>query len=375
VREAVADIVAREREVGIDEISDGELGKVGFSNYVLQRMSGFAGVVLRITGAGICGTDATLFRLGPDVVPAGTPAAWPVVLGHEFAGEVVEVGAAVEGLKAGDLVACGAGVACGRCRACLAGRTNLCERYATAGVHRDGGLAEFCVVPAAICEPAAPYGVAGDAAALAQPMAVAEHAVGVASLTAGERALVLGAGGIGAFSVWAATSRGAEVSVCERDASRLGIARALGARETVAADPGRAPVDQLRAVGPFDVVYEMTGAQGPLDAAVALVRPGGRVVAVGINGARRPVDLDRVATQEIALLGSMAHVRAVDLPRALELIGRRTGGWADVAPTVLPLEGIVGDGELTFAPPLTPGETSPIKTLIDPSAREPRAYR
>jgi methionine synthase II (cobalamin-independent) len=71
VREAVADIVAREREVGIDEISDGELGKVGFSNYVLQRMSGFAGVVLRITGAGICGTDATLFRLGPDVVPAG----------------------------------------------------------------------------------------------------------------------------------------------------------------------------------------------------------------------------------------------------------------------------------------------------------------
>jgi (R,R)-butanediol dehydrogenase/meso-butanediol dehydrogenase/diacetyl reductase len=332
-------------------------------------------VVLKVTAAGICGTDATLFRLGSAVVPEGTPARWPIVLGHEFAGEVVEAGPRVRNLEVGELVACGAGIACGRCGACAAARTNLCERYATAGVHRDGGLAEFCVVPAAICEPAAPHGVSGDAAALAQPMAVAEHAVDVGGLTAGERALVLGAGGIGAFSVWAATSRGADVTVYERDASRLEIARALEARETIAADPDRAPLDLLQELGPFDVVYETTGAQATLDAAVALTRPGGRIVAVGINGAPRAVDLDRITTQEIALLGTLAHVRAVDLPRALELIARRNEGWADVAPTVLPLEDVVGDGEVRFAPAVTAGGTPPIKTLIDPTARARRAYR
>jgi (R,R)-butanediol dehydrogenase / meso-butanediol dehydrogenase / diacetyl reductase len=332
-------------------------------------------VVLRVTGAGICGTDATLLRLGCAVVPEGTRARWPIVLGHEFAGEVVEAGSHVRELEAGELVASGAGVACGRCRACAAGRTNLCERYATAGVHRDGGLAEFCVVPAAICEPAARHGVAGDAAALAQPMAVAEHAVGVGGLRPGERALILGAGGIGAFSVWAATSRDADVTVYEREASRLEIAQALGARDTIAAVRDLEPLDQLRELAPFDVVYEATGGQAPLDAAVALVRPGGRIVAIGIHGAPRPVDLDRVTTQEIALLGTMAHVRDVDLPRALDLIGRRTEGWADVAPTVLPLEDVVGDGELGFSPAVTAGAAPPIKTLIDPTARTRRAYR
>ena len=315
-------------------------------------------VVLRVTGAGICGTDLTLFRLGAAVVPAGTPADWPIVLGHEFAGEVVEAGG---DLVVGDVVACGAGVACGQCAACRSGRTNLCERYATAGVHRDGGLAEFCAVPAATCEPAAPHGVSGDAVALAQPMAVAEHAIDVGGLAAGERALILGAGGIGAFAVWAATSRDASVAVYERDPARLEIARALGAAETVLADP-----DELQALGEFDVVYEMTGAEGPLDAAVALVRPGGRVVAVGIHGAPRPVDLDRVTTKEIALLGTMAHVRRVDLPRALDLLGAR-GGWADVAPTVLPLDGLLVDGGLAFAP-------AAIKTLVDPGAAAARPY-
>jgi hypothetical protein len=71
----------------------------------------------------------------------------------------------------------------------------------------------------------------------------------------------------------------------------------------------------------------------------------------------------------------MAHVRDVDLPRALDLIGRRTEGWADVAPTVLPLEDVVGDGELGFSPAVTAGAAPPIKTLIDPTARARRAYR
>jgi 2-desacetyl-2-hydroxyethyl bacteriochlorophyllide A dehydrogenase len=330
-------------------------------------------VLLRITGAGICGTDATLFRLGEAVVPAGTPAHWPVVLGHEFAGEVVEVADDVHTLAVGDVVACGAGVSCGACPRCREGRTNLCLRYATAGVHRDGGLAGYCVVPAAICEPAEPHGVRGDAVALAQPMAVAEHAISVAGLAAGERALVLGAGGIGSFATWAAASRGAQVTVFERDPQRLAIAAALGAARTVAADGDAAVADQLADDGPYDVVYEMSGAQGPLDAAVALTRPGGRLVAVGVHGVRRPIDLDRITLQEITLHGTLAHVRAVDLPRALDLLGRRSAPWSDVAPVVVGLAALAGSGPAGAAG-AAPGTTPPIKTLIDPWATETRPF-
>jgi len=330
-------------------------------------------VVLRITGAGICGTDATLYKLGRVVVPPGTQPAWPVVLGHEFAGEVVEVGDGVEGLQVGELVACGAGISCGRCRACRAGRTNLCTQYATAGVHRDGGLAEYCAVPAATCEPVAAHGLLGDAAALGQPMAVAEHAVSVAGLHEGERALVLGAGGIGAFAIWAAVCRGAQVTVFERDPARLEVAARLGAVQTIAADPEAPARDQLASLEEFDVVYEMTGGQDPLDAAIARVRPGGRVAVVGIHGAPRTVNLDRVTTQEIAMFGTMAHVRAVDLPRALDLLGRRREGWSDFAPVVQPLSAVVGEDGLVFTP-ADAGGLPPIKTLVDPSATEPRPF-
>lgn len=331
-------------------------------------------MILRITGAGICGTDATLFKLGPVVIPQGTQAAWPVVLGHEFAGEVVEVGDRVEGLKVGELVACGAGISCGRCGACQAGRTNLCTQYTTAGVHRDGGLAEYCAVPAATCEPVAAHGVHGDAAALGQPMAVAEHAVSVAGLGEGERVLVLGAGGIGAFAIWAAVCRGAQVTVFERDPARLEVAERLGAVETIAADPEAPALDQLARLEAFDVVYEMTGGQDPLDAAIAGVRPGGRVAVVGIHGEPRTVNLDRVTTQEIAMLGTMAHVRAVDLPRALDLLGQRREGWSDFASMIQPLSAVVGEDGPVFTR-ADAGGLPPIKTLVDPSATEPRPFR
>jgi (R,R)-butanediol dehydrogenase / meso-butanediol dehydrogenase / diacetyl reductase len=332
-------------------------------------------VQLRITAAGICGTDSALARLGEAVVPAGTPARWPVVLGHEFAGEVQEVGPGVDTLAEGELVACGAGISCGECRQCRTGRTNLCERYATAGVHRDGGLAEYCAVPAAICEPVAPHGVSGDAAALAQPMAVAEHAVDAAGLSAGERALIIGAGGIGSFATWAAGSRRAEVTVYDLDVARLAIAEGLGAARTIAADTETPAVDTLMAEGPFDVVYEMAGAQEALDAAVAAVRPGGRIVLVGVHGGPRSAHLDRVTLQEITVHGTLAHVRSVDLPRALDLLGSREAPWSDVAPSVHPLDGLVAAGDGGLTRPTIPGEPAPIKTLIDPRASAVRPFQ
>jgi len=328
-------------------------------------------VLLQVTIAGICGTDAAFFRHGEGLVPRSVEPRWPIALGHEFAGRVAALGEGVAGLALGDLVASGAGASCGRCDRCREGRTNLCTSYWTAGVHRDGGLAEYCVVPAATCEPTRAHGVEGDAAGLAQPMAIAVHAVSRGQLAAGQRALIIGAGGIGAFATWEASQLGAEVTVCDRDPARLQIAAALGAAATVPAT--EQPLDeQLEAErGRFDVVYEMTGAAGPLAAAIALVRPGGRVVAAGVQAKPPALDVGLLTAKEIELVGTMAHVRAADLPRALDLIAARAEGWADVAPRVLSLGDVVEHG----LPELVAGSSARIKTLADPQAAASRPFQ
>jgi (R,R)-butanediol dehydrogenase/meso-butanediol dehydrogenase/diacetyl reductase len=327
-------------------------------------------VTIQVTAAGVCGTDASFFRHGIDLVPPPEEPRWPIVLGHEFSGHVAALGAGVDGLALGDLVASGAGVSCGACAQCRAGRTNLCERYWTAGVHRDGGLAEFCTVPAATCEPTRPHGVDGDAAGLAQPMAIAVHAIDRGHPTTGDRVLIIGAGGIGAFATWAATQLGLEVTVCDRDPDRLAIASGLGAVTTAIA--GDEPLEEhLTDEAGFDVVYEMTGAPGPLRAALALVRPAGRVVAVGIQAVPVELGLTHLTANEIELVGTMAHVRVVDLPRALDLLGARSGGWADVAPRLLSLADVIDSG----LPDLVAGASRQIKTLVDPTSAESRPYR
>ena len=102
-------------------------------------------VVLEVLRAAICGTDAAEWDHGPVLCRTG------VVLGHEFVGRVLAVGAGVTGLRVGDRVVSGAGISCGRCSWCLRGRTNLCAEYRTLGLQVDGGLAEYVTCPAAIC--------------------------------------------------------------------------------------------------------------------------------------------------------------------------------------------------------------------------------
>jgi (R,R)-butanediol dehydrogenase/meso-butanediol dehydrogenase/diacetyl reductase len=326
-------------------------------------------LLVRVSVTGICGTDAAEYVHGPHLFHIGGPHpagghAGPLIPGHELVGRVEAVGEDVEGFAIGELVASGAGVSCGACARCRAGRTNLCEHYWTVGLQRDGGLAELAAVPAATCAAVDPYGLPEDAASLAQPMAIAVHAVGRASPRPGEAALVLGTGGIGAFITLAAADRGSVVTAVDPDAARREVAARLGA--AVVIDPVTQP-DALPD-GAFDAVFEVSGRAASLDRALRTVRPGGRVVVVGIQEPPSTIDLRALTLREVTLLGTLAHCVAGDLPAALALLARRAEGWADVAPVAIPLEALVEDGLL----PIAHGTSPRIKTLVDPRIREAR---
>jgi len=127
-------------------------------------------LLIRVSKAGICGTDSAELDHGRVLAVA------PVVLGHEFTGEVVDLGAGVAGLAASGRIVSGAGISCGICEWCLSGRTNLCEIDRTLGLHVNGGLAEDVRSPARICHKVG-SGLDDVSAALAQRMAVAIHAL------------------------------------------------------------------------------------------------------------------------------------------------------------------------------------------------------
>ncbi len=298
-------------------------------------------VVLEVTRAAICGTDAAEWDHGPTLCRPG------VILGHEFVGRVVAAGRDVSHLHVGDRVVSGAGISCGTCLWCRDGRTNLCAGYRTLGLQVDGGLAQYVASPAGICHPVHPS-CTDDAAAMAQPLAVALHALSRVGQRPDESVAVLGVGGIGSFVVAGAARRaapGGRVVAIDLDATRLETARELGATETVdtsGRDLAAALLEASDDAG-FDIVIEATGAPGAPAAALAGVRRGGRALLVGLHGVPRELDLTSMIVREVDVFTSVAHVCATDIPAALELLSSTDIARLTAGP-VIPLETLVEDG-------------------------------
>lgn len=297
-------------------------------------------VVLEVVRAAICGTDASEWDHGPVLCTPG------VVLGHEFVGRIAALGDGVSDVRIGDRVVSGAGISCGRCAWCLRGRTNLCAEYRTLGLQVNGGLAEYVTSPASICR-LVPEGCDDDAAAMAQPLAVALHALSRVSLARDETVAVIGVGGIGSFIVAGAAHRASEgrVVALDLDTERLATARALGAHETVDAT-GRELADLLLeltdGVG-FDVVIEATGAPHAPAAAIAGARRGGRVLLVGLHGAPRELSLTPMILREVDVFTTVAHVCDSDIPAALELLAGSDVARITAGPRIS-LDALVDDG-------------------------------
>ena len=302
-------------------------------------------VVLEVTRAAICGTDSSEWDHGPILCRPG------VVLGHEFVGRVTDLGNEVDGLRAGDRVVSGAGISCGRCAWCLRGRTNLCAEYRTLGLQVDGGLADYVSSPASICRPV-PQACDDDAAAMAQPLAVALHALSRIAQRSDDAVAVIG------------TGSGGPPSAIDVDASRLTTASALGATETADAagrDLSELLLELSDGVG-FDVVIEASGNPQAPAGAIAGARRGGRVLLVGLHGAPREIDLTRMILREVDVFTTVAHVCDSDLPAALELLATSDVAAVTAGPRI-PLEALVEEGLRPLAERRAAG-----KILVTPSA-------
>jgi (R,R)-butanediol dehydrogenase/meso-butanediol dehydrogenase/diacetyl reductase len=290
-------------------------------------------VLVRVLRSGMCGTDATEWRSGPHIFAVGeTPhpvsgPTGPLILGHEFIGEITEVGATSR-FAVGELVAAGAGVWCGECPRCLEGRTNLCWNYRTLGLNVDGGMAEYVSASEKMLAPIPP-GMSLDAAGLSQPLAVGFHAARRSGAVPGDRVVLISAGAIGTFVLAALLSMGdIDVTVVDFAGPKLDRALRLGATRIIPAGDD-VVADVLAAVHErgADIVIEASGAPGQLANAIRMVRAGGTILQVGLPARPPEVELAAIVLREVTIRTTNAHVFSEDLAPALQLLA--TSGLAD----------------------------------------------
>jgi len=262
---------------------------------------GINDVKIRVDRTGVCGTDVHIHRWdawAQRTIPV------PLVIGHEFVGEVAEVGSNVTGFQPGDTVSGEGHVVCGRCRNCMAGRRQLCAHTIGLGVQRPGAFAEYVVLPMTNVWHHWP-GVPEDVAAIFDPFGNAVHTA-LAFPVLGEDVLVTGAGPIGCMAVAVVRHAGARhVVATDLNPTRRGLAERMGA--TVALDPRERDLGEIqRELGMtegFDVMLEMSGNADALRSGIANMAHGGRVAILGIPTAAVELDLDPVIFNMLTLKG------------------------------------------------------------------------
>jgi 2-desacetyl-2-hydroxyethyl bacteriochlorophyllide A dehydrogenase len=264
-------------------------------------------VMIRIEAGGICGTDVAIWRWYEAVVGQYRPS-FPLIVGHEFAGTVIEsTGSRV---REGDVVAVNPQIACGHCRYCGLGRPTLCDDRRLMGGRIDGGWTEFISVPEWNAHPL-PAGVDCTVAPLLEPLSVAVHAViERVPVRSGEVVAVIGAGPIGILCAILAIAAGASrvmVTGVSADHARLRLAESIGAVTVdVEADDPMATVRRFQADG-ADVVYETSGVASTLDQAVTMTRRGGRIGLIGLCHESATFRSTPVVLKELSLIGSRGY--------------------------------------------------------------------
>jgi L-iditol 2-dehydrogenase len=338
-----------------------EYSKLDVTTEMPRPVPGAGELLIRIAACGICGSDVHGYDGSSGRrIP-------PLVMGHEAAGTVAEVGDGVRQFAVGDRVTFDSTVYCGECEYCRAGEVNLCDNRQVVGVscgdyRRHGAFAEYVVVPERIVY-RLPDELSFAEAAMLEAVSVGLHAVRVAELSGGETAMVIGAGMIGLLTLQAAHALGcSRVISADIDDTRLKLAREMGADEVIQAS-GPALIDEVhRLTGGkgVDVVFEAVGRNETVAAAIDCVRKGGTVVLIGNITPEVKLPLQKVVSRQIRLQGTAAS--SGEYPEAIELMRTDAIRVKPLITAVAPLE----DGPQWFAR-LHRGEPNLMKVVLTPS--------
>jgi (R,R)-butanediol dehydrogenase/meso-butanediol dehydrogenase/diacetyl reductase len=320
---------------------------------------------------GICGTDLHEYTQGPIVIPAAphplTGACGSQILGHEFSAEVVEVGAGVTSVRAGQRVSVMPLLSCGACYFCRRGVNHLCRTMAAVGLsYQWGGIAELAIVPATNVT-ALPDGVSDLQGAVVEPGAVAAYGVDTAGVRPGDNVLITGAGPIGALASLYAASLGANVFVSEVNPVRAQLVRSLDVG--VVLDPTAVDVpgwlrDHTDGIG-VDAVIECSGNERALQAAIASVRSAGRISQTGLHTKAASIDPMVISEHDITISGTWCFPVA-DWPRIIDLIDRGRYPVEKVVTAQIAMADVVEQGFETLLSPA--GDQ--VKVLVRASAGE-----
>jgi 2-desacetyl-2-hydroxyethyl bacteriochlorophyllide A dehydrogenase len=305
---------------------------------VARPSAGLGEVLLRVERCGICGTDSHIVR---GRFPAPN---LPLIIGHEFAGTVVETGAGVEHVQQGDRATADINIACGTCFFCRHGNKLFCPSVRQLGVHDAGGMAEYVVAPASNVYKL-PDSMPFDHAAYIEPLACAIHGQNRVKLANAETVLIIGAGPMGLAHAAISRLRGAsKIIMSEPDAKRRERAHAMGS--DIEVDP-LAPggideiLDATEGRG-ADVVIEAVGSTVTYTQAIKLARRGGRVLAYGAAPADatievRPFD---IYAKELTIVGSYAGTYET-WPNAIDLISSGRFDPSKIVDAVRPLTDVM----------------------------------
>ena len=317
-------------------------------------------LLIEVAACGICGSDVHGYdgSTGRRIPP--------IVMGHEAAGIVVEVGSEVKGFAPGDRVTFDSTIFCGVCDFCVQGKANLCNNRQVIGVscgeyRRAGAFAEFLVVPARVAYQL-PEGLSFPEAAMLEAVAVALHGVAVSELIGNETVLVIGAGMIGLLLLQAARAGGAtRVYVSDVDPTRLKLAADLGADVTFLASGDQLTGEILgRTDGRgVDVVLEAVGRDETIATGIDCVCKGGTVTLVGNISPKVTLPLQKVVSRQIRLQGSCAS--AGEYPEAMQMIA---SGEIKVEPLITAVAPL-SDGSAWFRR-LHAREPNLMKIVLDP---------
>lgn len=257
-------------------------------------------VLIKVFCGGICGSDIGIYN------GTNSLATYPRIIGHEFGGEVVEIGSGVTKIKVGDKVSVDPVVSCGTCYACTHERHNVCNTLEVRGVHRDGGFSEYALVTDDVCYKIDSAKISDNILCTVEPFSIGVEVNERGNVQKDDKVLVMGSGPIGVVIMQVAKSRGAEVIMTDLVDARLDRAKALGADVVVNVskeDLTQKVMELTNGEGMPVVVDSVCSLDSPRQA-MELACPAGRVVILGLKDAPSAIPQVHITKKELDVVGS-----------------------------------------------------------------------